>query len=111
MALVPYNGNLYSTSYEDSVCNRKKLSILCESLSMTGKIRVDLLAVNGNSFNRFVEIEVNDKYKVLSVNVIKYVDIEIKKESLHFYNKNQWAVTNSVLTPFLRTCIKMNRMF
>lgn len=110
MALIPYNGNLYSTDYEDS-CNRRKLSILCESLGMTGKIRVDLLTVNGNSFNRFVDVEVSEDYKVVSINVIKCVDSEIKKESLSFYNKNQWAINNSILTPYIRTCIKMNRMF
>lgn len=105
-----YDHILFSTSIESNVSNKRTLLKTIKTNNLHGKILIDLLLANGNSFNRYVEI-IAENFTIKELKIIKKIDFEIKESSLDFYNENISLLKNSILTPYLRKCIELKRSF
>lgn len=82
-----YEYILYSTSYESSVNDKKYLKKIIKECSITGYVLVDLLLSKGDSFNRFVELYIEDKM-IKEIIVRKEICRDIKIMSERFYQEH-----------------------
>lgn len=101
---------LFSTSFESNIRSARKMKELFEKINLkTGTVIVDLLLANGNSFNRYINVHVNN-YMVQRVSIHEEPSKIVKEISLDFYHENINLLKNSILTPFLKKCIELKRI-
>lgn len=102
---------MFATSFDSSLGDRAKIRELVDRSGIkNGVILVDLLLSRGNSYNRYTQLYI-ESYSIFSISIAIDVDKSIKKLSLDFYNENQEMLKGSILTPFVKKCIQMKRMF
>lgn len=95
-----YGYLVFSTSYTNSILDVESVSNdLRESKCAPGALLFDLLLVNGNAFNRFVEAYYDgEKIDPKTYNIVEIVDKSITDKSQKFYKNNSRLLDNSILT-------------
>lgn len=87
-----YDYIFYSTSFDSSANDKNSiLSILEKEKIKEGYILLDLLLSKGNTFNRFVELYIENT-RIKKIQVSKNVDIKIKNLSFKFYFENKFLL-------------------
>ena len=72
---------------------------LCSEKCTSGKILLDLLLVNGNAFNRYVEVYFDGKtVQQNSYSIVDNISTSIKNDVDSFLKKNKHYLQQSILT-------------
>ena len=75
------------------------------------KVVFDLLFVNGNSFNRFIEATYrNNKFDINSIKIAPNIDSEIISQSTSFYQNNLDLLEYSILSDSYKFMLNTGRM-
>ncbi|EHO79764.1 type II toxin-antitoxin system RnlB family antitoxin [Fusobacterium ulcerans] len=105
-----YEAIIFSTSFLSNISQKGEIMKIAQKNEIKGWVLFDLLLANGNSFNRFLEVEfIENRIKKISVPV--NVDKEIKEQSLEFYHKNIEKLDFTILHPILIEKIRNKILF
>ena len=88
------------TSYADSLADISEIvKYLQKKNCVSGELLFDLLLVNGNSFNRFVEAYYDGRsLNPDTYNIVENIDSTIKNRTKLIIKRNMKYLSNSVLT-------------
>lgn len=88
------------TSYVDSLADISEIvKYLQKKNCVSGELLFDLLLVNGNSFNRFVEVYYDGRsLNPDTYNIVEDIDLAIKNKTKSIIKRNMEYLSSSVLT-------------
>lgn len=105
-----YEAIIFSTSFLSNISQKGEIMKIVQKNQIKGCVLFDFLLANGNSFNRFLEVEFAEN-KIKKISIPVNIDKEIKELSLEFYHKNIEKLDFALLHPILIEKIKNKILF
>ena len=97
---------VYSTSYYSPTEYIQNIEKVLRELNYIGSVYFDLLLSNGNNFNRYMKVNFDGKKFKNNFEIVSNPQLELKKESLKFYQNNFELLENSILSKPIKFMIK-----
>lgn len=102
---------IFSTDYISPIDYLSEIEDYLKTKNYLGEIIFDLLLVNGNSENRFIEAFFNgEKFSRKSFMIVNKLSNEIKNVTTEFYFNNLSIVENSRLSNPIKFLIKKKKL-
>lgn len=106
-----YKSIIFSTDYISPIEELDEIEINLKSCNYLGHIIFDLLLVNGNSQNRFMEVFFDgNKFDRSSFKIARKLSADINTASTDFYSNNLAMIEKSRLPNPIKFMIKKKRL-